>query len=161
MNIIHCEKIMRELEFDACKYGNDAFRKNKTIFFLITLCTKAVKGKNSKLLILCDSAKLIAKLICKFAFGFKEIIEKNIKKQLKIEKILLKCVCCWRHYDNNDTMDFGNYKLFGDSKAKCMLIGCFCPCRYLYRRLLWMKETQKLIVDCPKYKLCDLWKRYR
>lgn len=155
--ISFCKKIICELEESALKHGNKAFIGTNEKSYFMFLCSKS----NHKILELCYRIKLIGKLVNDFAFGYEKIIKENLRKQILAEKYLHSCNCCWRHHTNKDCGHFKKlYTLHGFSDEKCDYVGCHCPCRHLYRKMLWMKETKKLVLDCPDYKLYRLWKDY-
>ena len=153
-----CKNIIDELETSALKHGNKAFIKNCDKFYFMMICERE---KSNEILIICSRIKLIGKLVCDFAFNYDLIIKENLRKEILAEKYLYSCDCCWRHSTNKGCEDFKkSYTLNGLSKEKCDYVGCHCPCRHLYRKILWIKESKKLVLDCPDYNLYDLWLGY-
>ena len=149
-----------EIKKSLKTHGNRAFLKsddNEFITFFL-ICKVSNGGSILKILY---RVKALSKLIHSFLSGYSKIQKQNKIKLNILQNKLLDCDCCWRHACNKNTVDYVEVSDLS-SKEKCFHYNCTCPCRHYYRRVMWLKESIKLVeFDCPNLKLLELWNRYR
>ena len=153
-------KEIKEIEDSLRAYKNKAFiEDDKTVKPFLVLFGVAQNNLYIKYIY---RTKGVLITLYSFFSGFDKIRKNNLRRVYTLERKLLDCDCCWRHACNKNTIDYENLFRHCKSSEKCLHFNCECPCRHLYRKVLWLKESIKLVEeDCPNLDIHTLWKDYR